>query len=185
MKKPLAILGELFIALLTVLWIMPLVWLVVTSLKSENTVMSSTLSFVFAPTLENYRKAFASTLLGRWMLNSLAVAVITTILTVLIDSTMAYVLARIPFRGRNALFLFILAGMMIPEQIGDIRRRHHRLHQCVERFFVAARRHFELGKIHNHRRHCELPGDARNGIFAHHGGGSPRFDSPDNNVSLI
>ncbi len=117
MKKSLVILGELFVALLTVLWVMPVVWLVVTSLKSENTVMSATLSFVFAPTLENYRKAFASTLLGRWMLNSLAVAVITTILTVFIDSTMAYVLARIPFRGRSALFIFILAGMMIPFEV--------------------------------------------------------------------
>jgi multiple sugar transport system permease protein/raffinose/stachyose/melibiose transport system permease protein len=117
MKKPFDILGKLFIVFLIVLWLAPLIWLVITSLKSENTVMSDTLSLVFTPTLENYRKAFASTLLGRWMLNSLTVAVVTTILTVLIDSAMAYVLARIPFRGRKALFIFILAGMMIPFEV--------------------------------------------------------------------
>jgi len=85
--------------------------------KIGNTVMTDKLSLIFAPTLENYKKAFSSTLLGRWFLNSLIVSVITTILTLLIDSSMAYVLARIQFSGRNILFIFILAGMMIPFEV--------------------------------------------------------------------
>jgi len=117
MKKSLKILRDLFIIFLIVIWIAPLIWLAVTSLKSENNVISDTLSLIFAPTFENYRKAFTSTLLGRWMLNSLAVSVVATVLTVLIDSSMAYVLARIKFRGRNALFIFILAGMMVPFEV--------------------------------------------------------------------
>jgi len=117
MKKPFNILVRLLILCLIIIWLIPLVWLLVTSLKSENTVMTDKLSLIFAPTLENYKKAFSSTLLGRWFLNSLIVSVITTILTLLIDSSMAYVLARIQFSGRNILFIFILAGMMIPFEV--------------------------------------------------------------------
>lgn len=117
MKRLIDISMKFFIILLILLWFAPLVWLVATSLKSENTVITEKLSLIFSPTLINYKKAFSSTLLGRWMLNSLYVAILTTLSTVCIDSAMAFVLARIQFRGRKALFIFILAGMMIPFEV--------------------------------------------------------------------
>jgi multiple sugar transport system permease protein/raffinose/stachyose/melibiose transport system permease protein len=106
---------DVLIALLLVLWIAPTIWLGVTSLKSEKNVVTDHLSlFSSTPTLANYSKAFGSTEIARWLFNSVIVSVVSTILTLVIDSMIAYALARIPFRGSDALFIFVLAGMMVP-----------------------------------------------------------------------
>jgi multiple sugar transport system permease protein/raffinose/stachyose/melibiose transport system permease protein len=106
---------DILITLLLVLWIAPTIWLGATSLKSEKNVVTDRLSLFFStPTLANYSKAFGSTEIVRWLLNSVIVSVVSTILTLVIDSMIAYALARIPFRGRQALFIFVLAGMMVP-----------------------------------------------------------------------
>jgi multiple sugar transport system permease protein/raffinose/stachyose/melibiose transport system permease protein len=114
MKK---MLGKIVIAFFLLLWLYPVIWLVVTSLKSENDVMTEHLKLFFTPNLLNYLKAFNSTAIGRWMINSAIVATVTTILTLFLDSTMAYTLARIKFKGSKALFLFVLAGMMVPFEV--------------------------------------------------------------------
>ncbi len=115
MKK---IMGNVALVLLLILWLAPLLWLVVTSLKAEKDVMTDRLTFFSAaPTIVNYAKAFGKTAIGRWLMNSAIVASVATTLTLILDSTMAFVLSRIRFRGRNALFLFVLAGMMIPFEV--------------------------------------------------------------------
>jgi multiple sugar transport system permease protein/raffinose/stachyose/melibiose transport system permease protein len=106
---------DICIALALVLWLAPTVWLAVTSLKSEKNVITDHLALFSAPpTVENYEKAFGSTDIGRWLLNSVIVSVVSTAVTLVIDAMAAYALARIPFRGREPLFIFILAGMMVP-----------------------------------------------------------------------
>ena len=114
MKKTLS---RLFVIFSLVLWAFPVLWLVVTSLKSENDVMTEHLRLAFSPNFVNYVKAFNGTPIGAWMLNSTIVATVTTLLTLFLDSTMAYALARIRFKGNRALFIFILAGMMVPFEV--------------------------------------------------------------------
>jgi len=70
--------------------------------------------FPSMPTFENYAKAFEKTQIGIWLLNSLIVSTVTMGLTVIIDAMMAYALSRIDFRGRKALLIFVIAGMMVP-----------------------------------------------------------------------
>lgn len=106
------------LALLFGLWLLPLFWLVVTSLKAEQDVMTNKLAlFTVAPSLVNYIKAISGTEIKTWLVNSLIVASSSTILTLFLDSTMAYVLSRFRFRGRDSLLLFILAGMMVPFEV--------------------------------------------------------------------
>ncbi len=66
---------------------------------------------------ENYRLAMQSGSWGRYFLNSAYVTVLTVLISLVINSMSGYVFARIPFRGRDALFLLILLGMMIPTQV--------------------------------------------------------------------
>ncbi len=112
MKKTI---GKIFLAAAILLWLLPIVWLVVTSLKAERDVMTDRLTlFSVAPTLVNYVKAFMGTQIKQWLLNSVIVATVTTVLTLVLDSTMAYVLSRMQFRGRRLLFLVVLSGLMVP-----------------------------------------------------------------------
>jgi multiple sugar transport system permease protein len=65
-------------------------------------------------TLTNYVEAITRDKFDLYFLNSLFVAVISTISTVMISSMMAYAFARMKFPGKKVLFYVILLGMMIP-----------------------------------------------------------------------
>lgn len=110
---------SLFISLLfIIIWIFPLVWLVITSLKNEGEVVTKTFYFwPQNPTVSNYIKAFTSTYILRWMLNSLFVSTATMMLTIIVDCPIAYALSKIRFKGREILFWLIMASMMVPFQV--------------------------------------------------------------------
>ena len=62
----------------------------------------------------NYTRLLFETGFPRWMANTLLVAGTVTAVSVLIDSMAGYALAKMRFRGRNALFILFLASLMIP-----------------------------------------------------------------------
>jgi len=89
-----------------------------TSLKGTEDI------FRFPPTLlpsrlnlENFVGVWQSVPLGRYLMNSLLVAILTAAANVLLASLAAYPLARLQFRGKSFVFLAILATMMVPEQV--------------------------------------------------------------------
>lgn len=96
----------------------PFVLMIVTSLSPAAEV------FVWPPRLipssihpENYSIALLQLDFGRYFLNSLIVAVITTASVLVFDSLAGYAFARLHFPWRGALFVFILATIMIPVQV--------------------------------------------------------------------
>ncbi|MGA2547214.1 MAG: carbohydrate ABC transporter permease [Rectinemataceae bacterium] len=112
MKKALR---KIILVTILFIWMVPTLWLAVTSLKAEKDVVTDTLTFFSTiPTLTNYAKAFGKTGIATWLLNSAIVSSVTMLFTLALDSLIAFALARIRFRGRNALFIFVLAGMMVP-----------------------------------------------------------------------
>jgi multiple sugar transport system permease protein/raffinose/stachyose/melibiose transport system permease protein len=112
------LIGRAALVCILLLWVAPAIWLAITSLKAEKDVMTDRLTLFSAPpTFANYEKAFGKTGIGAWLLNSAIVASVTTALTLFLDSTMAFALTRIEFRFRNALFIFVLAGMMVPFEV--------------------------------------------------------------------
>jgi ABC-type glycerol-3-phosphate transport system permease component len=66
------------------------------------------------PTLDNYRYVFKETIFGRWYLNSIFVACLTTGTSVLVTSLGAYSLSRFRFRGSTAVSVWILSSQMLP-----------------------------------------------------------------------
>ncbi|MFA6689556.1 MAG: carbohydrate ABC transporter permease [Sphaerochaetaceae bacterium] len=108
-----------FLEVLCILvWLFPLFWLILTSLKAEGDVVTRTLSFwPKRLTFENYVKAFTSTEILRWMGNSIFISFVTMAVTLVVDAPMAYAFAKIRFPGKSILFWLVMAGMMIPFQV--------------------------------------------------------------------
>ena len=93
----------------------PLLWMVLTSLKTaEETVKSPPVWFPASPSLDPYRDVTDAIEVPRSMRNSVVIAGVTT-LGILATSLMAgYAFAKYRFRGRNVLFAVLIATMFLP-----------------------------------------------------------------------
>ena len=101
-------------ALLAV-WVFPLIWAVIVSLKSETEVLAYPPRVFFEPTLANYRDAlFGGVSILPSLLTSLIVSGVTTVLTVLLAVPAAYAFARLRLRGKKTLGFYTLATQMVP-----------------------------------------------------------------------
>lgn len=65
----------------------------------------------------NYTDLFAKFSFGRYLWNSVFITVVATLLTLLVNSMAAFALSKYQFRGKNAVFLLIIATLMIPPTI--------------------------------------------------------------------
>jgi len=98
-----------------VLTMVPFVYMISTSLKGQVYVFEFPPHLIPShPTLNNFVSAWRSNNFGRYFLNSLQVALSTTILELLLSSTVAYAFARFEFPGKNALYYTLLATLMVP-----------------------------------------------------------------------
>lgn len=110
--------SRVFLLLLALSVAFPLVLTVTVSLESMNDVYAARpLVIPREFHFENYRNALHSGDWSRYFFNSAVIAVSTVVISLLINSMSGYVFARIPFRGRDVLFVLILLGMMIPTQV--------------------------------------------------------------------
>ena len=95
--------------------VLPFVYMLSTSFKSQAYVLTIPPQFVPHPaTTSNYTQAWTSENFGRYFANSVIVAVCSTTLSLLLSSMMAYAFARFRFPGRELLFKLLLVGLMIP-----------------------------------------------------------------------
>ena len=102
-------------AALLLIWVFPLIWAVVVSLKSETEVLAYPPRVVFEPTLENYGAAlFGGVSILPSFVTSLVISTATTVLTILIAVPAAYAFARLRLRGKRAIGFYTLATQMIP-----------------------------------------------------------------------
>ena len=108
--------GYIVLVILSIIWLFPILWIVLTSLRAEQGYYVG----YFLPkgfTLGNYQKLFSadsSVPFGRWWLNTLLVAVCTCILSTLIILATAYTLSRTRFRSRKAFMQAVLIIGMFP-----------------------------------------------------------------------
>lgn len=112
------IIGFAFLLIMAVIWIIPLLWGVVTSFKSE--IELQTVGFKFLPiewVLTNYTTLLVdntSTPLVRWFTNSVVISVSHTLLVLIVVTLSAFAFSRLNFRGKHGLFAFLMATMMFP-----------------------------------------------------------------------
>lgn len=104
--------------LLALIMLTPFIWMVSTSLKTDEYVLQSKPQLIPSPiTLESYTELFDIMPVGRMLFNSFVVTVVGTAGQVLMAAMAAYAFARMQWRGRQVVFLLYLATMMIPSQV--------------------------------------------------------------------
>lgn len=94
--------------------LLPLAWVLLSSLKSGHEIFSSPWQLPQSPQWKNYAEAWSEAGIGRNFMNSLLVTVCALLILLPASAMAAYVFARYPFRGSRVLFGSFLGGMMFP-----------------------------------------------------------------------
>jgi putative chitobiose transport system permease protein len=99
--------------------VFPFLWMLLTSLKGPaDQITSVPPQFIpNNPTFANYQKVVNGLPVVQFFQNSIVVSVAVTALNVLVSSMAAYPLAKMRFRGREAIFYLLLATLIVPAQL--------------------------------------------------------------------
>ena len=105
------------LTLFGLIWLVPFVWAVITSLRPNNEITANpTTPWSNNWNLEAYRSTLSTTPIGWWYLNSFIVSSLSVIFTVVVCSTIGFALAHLHFRGKPLVLGIILAGLMLPAE---------------------------------------------------------------------
>jgi len=94
--------------------VVPLLWAVLTSFKSDREIFTSPWSPPTEWHFDNFVRAWTTANIGRYFVNSAIVVCAAVVLVMLLGAMVAYVLARYEFPGRNAIYYTLVAGMTFP-----------------------------------------------------------------------
>lgn len=103
----------LLLLLVILFCVFPFYWMVTTSLKTQLLALESPPVWIFEPTLTNFTTVLGKDGVGATLINSLIIAVSTTILAVLLGCPAAYALARFEFRGKQELWFWFITNRMV------------------------------------------------------------------------
>ena len=92
----------------------PIAWMLLTSVKPDNIVASMPPVWVFTPTLGSYLELFQTSEFQRYLMNTLIVASVTSLLATVFGFLSAYAFTRFRFKGSTFLPLFYLVVRMVP-----------------------------------------------------------------------
>lgn len=107
------------LALWAVAVLFPFYWMLLSSVKSYGAYNSEYIPafFTLSPTLENYVSAFTAVPLSHYFVNTFLFTIATTSLMLAVTVFAAFAFARLNFRGKDLVFMFFLALMMIPHEL--------------------------------------------------------------------
>jgi multiple sugar transport system permease protein len=106
------------LCLLAALVLFPLAWMVSVSLMATGEAGNYPPPLLPAhATFEHYRTLFSQQNMGRYFLNSVIVATSATVLALFFNGLAGYAFAKLRFRGREALYRLLLAGLLVPAQV--------------------------------------------------------------------
>src|SRR5918992_1097145 len=100
--------------------VFPFYWMVITTFKANSdlyNLQNNPLWFNEPPTLEHIDYLFNRTLFGRWMLNSLIIAVCVVAITLVIATPAGYALARLDLPGAQQMGIAIFATYLVPPSL--------------------------------------------------------------------
>jgi ABC-type sugar transport system, permease component len=108
------VLKWIFLGFFLVVSLLPLVWLVNNSLKTNLELEAAPFALPARPSLANYATALKTADLPRLFLNSVIVAMAAVALNLCVASLASFALARESFRGRGAVRTALTAGVLVP-----------------------------------------------------------------------
>ncbi len=117
-----ALVLTLALSVLAIVWLLPIVWVFVTSLKLTADIVRLPPEWVPWPvTAEHYQEVLFSSSrtarIGRAFANSLVIALGTVAIVVVTSAMAAYPLARLRFPGRDVVFTLLVGSLMIPNAV--------------------------------------------------------------------
>jgi multiple sugar transport system permease protein len=109
---------------MALIWVIPVLYTFLSSFKLEADIQSN--GFTILPihwVMNNYQDVLfnnTSAPLAKWFMNSLIISLSQTILVLIVVSLAAYGYSRLQFKGRNTIFVFLMATMMFPSVVNLI-----------------------------------------------------------------
>ena len=91
-----------------------IVWLILSSLKTDNELFKDVWALPTQIHLDNYAKALFAVDLGTYFVNSVVVVLISVVVILVLSAPAAYILSRKQFKGSNLITLIFIAGIGIP-----------------------------------------------------------------------
>lgn len=112
-KKSVPLIYGVLIVFLSVFWF-PIIWLILTSIRSRSETLAYPPVWFFQPTAEGYSYLFSSSEFVVALLNSVYVAFFSTLVTLALAIPAAYALARFDFPARENIEFYIISTKMTP-----------------------------------------------------------------------
>ena len=121
MKKikitPYKVISAIVLIVLAFFFLFPLYWILTGSVKTASVINDAVPQwFPLSPTMDNYERLLDNPAL-LWLFNSVAMAVLSMVLTCVTASMAGYVLAKKRFVGRKVLFGIFICAMALPKQV--------------------------------------------------------------------
>ncbi len=105
----------LAVGLFALIWMLPVVWTLVTSFRPEPALQRNLASLIPYPfTIENWTFILKSSQLWKWLGNSVFVSTTHTLAQLTVCSLAAYAFARLDFYFKRPLYILVLIGLMVP-----------------------------------------------------------------------
>lgn len=105
----------LAVGLFAFIWMLPVLWTLVTSFRPEAALQRNLASLIPYPfTTENWEFILKSSQLWKWLGNSVFVSTTHTLAQLTVCSLAAYAFARLDFYFKRILYILVLAGLMVP-----------------------------------------------------------------------
>lgn len=105
------------LTLFALIWLVPFVWALTTSLRSDASITQDPTSpFAGGWSLHAYSYAWDNYPIGTWYLNSLVISTLSVVFTVAFCSMAGFALAFLRYRGRAAVLALVTAGLMLPSE---------------------------------------------------------------------
>lgn len=102
----------------SIVMLLPFVWMISTSLKTEAEIINANISFFPKGFfIQNFKRAFEIIPIFSYMWNTVVIAILKIFGEVFVSAAVAFGFARFKFKGRNALFMILLATMMLPYEV--------------------------------------------------------------------
>lgn len=112
--------SHLFLAVWAIMVIYPLLWVVMSALKTDSEVIREPLSLIpKSLQWDNFARAWSAGI-DSFFLNTLLVLVFSVTLTMLLGSMAAYALARYEFRGNRLIYWMFLSGLTLPVYLAAV-----------------------------------------------------------------
>ncbi|NDL55679.1 carbohydrate ABC transporter permease [Phytoactinopolyspora mesophila] len=112
--RTLNVFSHAFLLTWAVLVILPLLWTVLNSFKSDDEILTSAWSLPGSFSLDSFVRAWTTANIGQYFLNTAVVVSLGVFLTLGLGSLVAYVIARYPFPGNRVIYFLFVAGLTFP-----------------------------------------------------------------------